>query len=196
MSGLDMDYEFGDTNSAPYSAWLQSVTSSSIVLTSIDLEPACSEVAASWVETTQAATFDYRLEAVSPSQVQATAVADGVESRIVTAVTFDDASGNAILVSYGWQGDTTAAYEARSLIVTPQNVGTAANTLAGEGYFISAFGGNDMDGYILIGMRVQGDTLPRPIRVGDTPPANPDAAYYTPVAILYEPGSSLTISEQ
>jgi hypothetical protein len=36
-----------------------------------------------------------------------------------------------------------------------------AYNLGNTGYFISAFGGNNTDGYLLVGMRVKGDTLPR-----------------------------------
>jgi hypothetical protein len=58
--------------------------------------------------------------------------------------------------------------------------------MAGEGYIISAFGGNDTNGYMLIGMRVQGDTLPRPIE-GATPTGPP---YYTTGVYLRGFGSS------
>ena len=65
---------------------------------------------------------------------------------------------------------------------------TAATTLANDGYFISAFGGNDTDGYILVGMRVAGDTMPRPVIVstngGVVQASNPDSAYFTTVVYL------------
>ena len=67
-------------------------------------------------------------------------------------------------------------------------------TLAGEGYFISAFEGNDTDGYMLIGMRVQGDSLPRPIKNGPTPA---DTAYWTVVVWFDEPnGGGAQLYEQ
>jgi hypothetical protein len=67
--------------------------------------------------------------------------------------------------------------------------------LAGEGYFISAFGGNDTDGYMFIGMRVQRDSLPRPIYNGSIP-ADSDSAYWTVIVRLSEPSSTETIDEQ
>jgi hypothetical protein len=119
---------------------------------------------------------------------------DGTESRIVTAVSFD-ASGNAILISYGWTGDTTTVYETKTIAIQPGNnvssaVVSAATTLADTGYFISAFGGNDTDGYALIGARVQGDTLPRSIvqtSITMEPP------YPTPVIYLHELGGVITL---
>jgi hypothetical protein len=107
----------------------------------------------------------------------------------VTAVTFDDSTGNAVVISYGWQGDTTTAYDVQTVVATPENVASAATTLAGEGYFLSAFGGNDTDGFMLIGMRVQGDTLPRPITVGS--PATPETVPYTIVAWFSESSTDI-----
>ena len=118
-------------------------------------------------------------------------------SRVVTAVSFDN-SGQANLISYGWQGDATV-YETEAIISRPQDVATAATTLAGKGYIISAFGGDDTDGYVLIGTRVKGDTLPRSLSIttptySSTPP-NPDSAYFTTVVHLFYNGDTV-ITEQ
>ena len=176
-----------------YVSYLQSVAAANVVINSIDLQAGCGVIGASWVTTATGGGFDYRLEAVPPAQVQATVAADGAEGRIVTATTFDDAAGNIVLISYGWQGDTTTSYEAKTLIAMPTDVQNQAITLAGEGYFISAFGGNNTDGYVLIGMRVQGDSLPRPITNGSTPK---DSAYGTVVAWLSGVYGAPTIYEQ
>jgi len=191
--GLDMYYQWTNTNDTPYASYLQSVAAPNAVITSMDLEPACNSIGASWVRTAQPGVFDYRLEAVSPAQIQTTVAADGAESRILTAVTFDHSSGNAILISYGWSGDTTTVYEAKTVVATSGDVAKQATTLASEGYFISAFGGNDTDGYMLIGMRVRDDSLPRPITNGTTPS---DSAYWTVVVWLSEPGGDAQLFEQ
>lgn len=183
MTGLNMYYQYDNPDDTPYPAYLESVATPNVVINSIDLEPLCGFVA-SWVQTTGTGGFDFKMESVPPSQLQATVAADGAASRIVTATTFDDSTGNAVLISYGWQGDTTTTYEAQTVIATPANVASAATTLAGEGYFISAFGGNDTDGYMLIGMRVQGDTLARPIAVGA--PASPETVPYSIVVWFSE----------
>ncbi len=202
MNGFAMYYQQDFyTNGTSWASWLQSVSTPNVVITSIDLdEGLCKDMAASWVATVPPGQFDYRLEEVAQDQVQATVAADGAESRIVTAATFDDASGQVILISYGWQGDTTTVYEAQTVVATPQDVVSQAFNLGNAGYFISAFGGNHTDGYLLIGMRVQGDTLPRAItndsQTFGTAPK--DTAYYSVVAWFGDSVSNIgaTIYEQ
>jgi hypothetical protein len=187
MAGLSMCYQPGSYST--YQEDLQSYAAPNIVFTSLDLEPVEGFYAVSWVQTTQPGGFDSREDTLIPpganqqAQIQAQATLDGSESRIVTAVSFD-ASGNAVLISYGWTGDTTTAYEAQTTLVPASEVLSTATNLAGQGYFISAFGGNDTDGYILVGMRVKGDGLPRPI-VSSTPIPT-TMPYYSPVLYLYE----------
>jgi hypothetical protein len=200
MTGLAMYYQPGEYSS--FKSDLQSYAATNVVITSLDLEPAESVYAVSWVQTSQTGGFDYRLDPLIPagadqaSQIQVEAALDGSESRVITAVSFDE-SGNAILISYGWSGDTTTLYEDQTYYVAPgsgvgANVLAAATTLASNGYIISAFGGNDTDGYILIGMRVEGDILPRPING----PATGEPPYATGVVDLRESGSATFVNEQ
>jgi hypothetical protein len=207
-SGYSMHYQSGGY--ADFASDLRSISVAAVVVTSLDLEPANATYAASWVQTSQPKVFNYRLDPAIPpgtgqqSQIQAQAALDGTQSRIITAASFD-ASGAAVLISYGWQEDTTV-YEAQSILVPSGSsvisaVQSAATTLAAEGYFISAFGGNDVYGYILVGMRVQGDTYPRPLTfdtfLGGTVPAlNPTLANFTVVAWLQQSRNNLIISEQ
>ncbi|MGP8173494.1 MAG: immunoglobulin domain-containing protein [Terracidiphilus sp.] len=198
--GLAMYYYQDFTTEMPFTSYLASIAAPNLVLTSMDMEPAANVMGVSWVETAQAGGFDQRLEVVPPAEIQATVAADGTASRIVTAASFD-ASGNANLISYGWTGDTTTVYETQTITVPAgstvwPDVRSAASTLAGDGYAISAFGGNDTDGYVLIGIRVQGDTLPREVGFGDGMGANQDSAYSTVVAYLYVNGTPLLIYEQ
>lgn len=194
MAGLSMYYRSGQY--ANFTSDLQSYATANVVFTSLDLEPAENAYAVSWVQTAQPGGFDYRMDPlISPganqqAEIQAQADQDGSESRVITAVSFD-ASRNAILISHGWAGDTSTVYEDQAVIVAPgngvgANVLAAATKLANGGYIISAFGGNDTDGYILIGMRVHGDSLPRPINhpSADSPP------YATTVVYLYEQGNA------
>jgi hypothetical protein len=141
------------------------------------------------------------MEAVPANHIQAAAADDGAQSRIITAVTFDHATGNAILISYGWLGDTTTVYDAQTIVTPKEKVSTQATSLASQGYFISAFGGNDTDGYILVGMRVHGDTMPRPIELGSRsagliPASNSDNAYLTTVVHLGWLGDYALIEQQ
>ena len=80
---------------------------------------------------------------------------------------------------------------------TSAEIGAAAwseaQTLANQGYFIGAVGGNDTDGYLIVGMRVQGDTMPRPVTlIGQSLPTNTDNAPWT--SIMW--GYPTTIFEQ
>jgi hypothetical protein len=172
MTGLAMYYQEDYTNTQSYTSYLQYVAQANaqanIVINSMDLEPVCQLFGVSWVLTAQGGGFDQRIETVPiggnlATAIQNQATLDGSESRIITAATFDDAGQQAVLLSYGWTGDTTTLYESQIYVVPSSQIGATVATLANEGYFISGFGGNDSDGYILVGMRVKGDTLPRPI---------------------------------
>ncbi len=203
MTGLNMYYQGGNYSS--FTSDLQSFAASNVVFTSLDLEPAENAYAVSWVQATQIVGFDYRQDPIIPAgmgqqaQIQAQAMLDGTESRVITAVSFDQ-SGNANMISYGWQGDTTTAYETQTVIAAPADVENQATILAGDGYIISAFGGNDTNGYMLIGTRVVGDSLPRPINVftstGNVLAPAPDSAYFTTVVYLREPSGFTIVNEQ
>jgi hypothetical protein len=195
MTGLSMYYQGGVYSS--FTSDLESFAASDVVFTSLDLEPAEGFYAVAWVQTAQAGGFDYRLDPVVPAgagqqaQIQSQATLDGAESRVITATSFD-AQGNAYLISYGWTGDTTTIYQTETTMVPHDEVCATATTMAGEGYIISAFGGNDTVGYLLVGMRVQGDTMSRPIEgpVATGPP------YYTTVVYLRASGNICTINER
>lgn len=203
MTGLSTSYQaagYGGSYSNVDAGLRSSIVAPNVVIFSLDLESPFHALGLAWVKTDQTGGFDYRMEAVTPDQIAATVAADGAQSRIITAATFDDASGKAILISYGWQGDTTTAYESKTTVVAKEMVAAASAELANGGYFISAFGGNDIDGYIIVGMRVAGDTMPRPASIGtlggQIPPVNPDSAYYTTVVYLGYAGNYALIQEQ
>lgn len=97
----------------------QALTDANTVLTCLDFEPGSDAYAAGWTVSSQATGFDMRQKAVPPSQVQATASQDGLESRVITAVSFD-AQGQANLFSYGWQSDPSTVYEVQTAIIEPE----------------------------------------------------------------------------
>lgn len=203
LTGFAMYYYSGLY--ATFASDVQQFRASNTVITSLDFEPGPGFYALSAVQTSQPGGFDYRMEVVPPSQVQATATADGQASRIITAFTFD-ASGNADMISYGWTGDTTTVYEAQTTSVPPgpnvcEAAVAAATALASQGYFISAFGGNDTDGYVLVGMRVEGDSLPRPVEWATKTTQMPasfslDPPYFSNVFALHEIGDVGYVNEQ
>lgn len=187
VTGLNMAADLGYyPMQGSVEADVQQIAAPNVVIMSLDVETLMNQWAAAWVQTTQGGGFDYRLDPIPmgpnlQSDLQASVAADGAQSRIVTAVTFDDANQLAYVLSYGWTGDTKTVYEAEVETVPFSGVKDAGFKIANDGYFISAFGGNDADGYIIVGMRVQGDTMPRPISDGTSEPANHDSAYWTPV---------------
>ncbi len=188
MTGLTMYYSEGSYSSM--NSDLQSLNArGNIVIISLDAEPQVGTIAAAWVQT-QAGGFDYRMETVPQSQLATTVAADGAASRVVTALGLDASTGMADVISYSWQGDTTTAYETTAQIVSPPNIASAARAMADQGYIISAFGGNDTNGYALVGMRVTGDTMPRPVGISgsgsDIWANNPNSAY--PTTLVYFEG--------
>ncbi len=196
---LTMYYKSGAYISV--SSDLQSISASNnAVIVSFDPEPGNEVYAVAWVQTAQGGGFDCRMETVPPSQLAATVAADGASSRVVTAVGLDASTGLADVISYGWQGDITTVYETTSQIVSPQGITSAASAMAAQGYFLTAFGGNDTNGYALVGMRVQGDTMPRPLLYSVngtvTPANNQDSAYFTTLVYLDESGAQILVEEQ
>jgi hypothetical protein len=188
MNNYSVSYQQGFLQSTSVAAYLQSLAAANVVINSLDIEPTCGmeqapgAIGVALIETTQG-NFDQRLEVVPSAQIQAQVAQDGQASRIVTAVSFD-ASGNANLLSYGWTGDTTTVYETQASLVPPGQIASTATSLANQGYFISAFGGNDNSGWVLVGERVKGDSLPRPINVNGVLAPNPDSEYFTPVLLI------------
>jgi len=197
MTGLTMRYKAG--NLSDLNAELQSISGPNEVITSLALEPGYGQYGISWVQADQFTGFDYNLQITPLSQMQAVAAVDGEEGRVITAVAFDG-SGNANLISYGWKGGQRT-YEVKTMTVPATGIIAAATDLANAGYFISAFGGDDTIGWVLVGTRVKGDTLPRAIVVSTssstTNPSHPDNAHYTPVIRLGEPSIGfIGIAEQ
>lgn len=184
QTGLAMTYKGG-----AYSAFasdLASIFASNRVITSFDLEPACLAYGLSYVQTSQSGGFDSELEVTPLSGLQAAADADGAASRILTALSID-ANGDANFVSTGWQSDRTTTYETQVLTASADtaSVAAAATQLAGQGYIITAFGGNDTQGYLLVGTRATGETLPRQTEIftsqGTQPTADLKTPYFTTV---------------
>lgn len=162
QNGLTMLYQGRDYQH--FESDLDTISAPNVVIHSLDLEPDNRAYAVSWVSTLADGGFDLRREVVASAEVDAAVAQDGNESRVVTAVSFD-CNGQANVLSYGWTGDTRTVFETRTRLTTIDSVVKEAQNLAAAGYIISAFGGNDANGYLLVGTRVQGDTIPRTLSV-------------------------------
>lgn len=165
LNNYETNFISGDLTGTTYSAYLQSLSNYYTVIYSLDYRPQCQQIGVAYTQEIPTQSFDQRMETSTPANLAAQVAADGASSRIVSAITFDSTAGKFVLLSYGWQGDTTTAYESKTIVDTSTRVIADAELLANQGYFISAFGGNNTSGYALVGMRVMGDTMPRPYSV-------------------------------
>jgi hypothetical protein len=134
------------------------------VITAIDLEPANDIFAASSLQTITGGTFNASCQWIAPQNVQTLVSQLGQQSQVVTAVTFY--AGQVLVVSEAWQSDTATLFEAKAVFATADSFTSEAMNLAGEGYIITALGADPTDGVLLIGTRVQGDTIARPVMIG------------------------------
>jgi hypothetical protein len=170
LTNLGLSIGYGGGNLANFQADLQSSTwptggtpvlSPTSVVTSLDIESAAGLFAASWIQTTQGGGFDASQQTVALADLPAAATQEGAHSRVITALSYN--AGSVSYFSYGWQSDTSTIYET-SVATSPfATLPTAASTLATQGYILTAItpSGNG-DSYILVGTRVQGDTVARP----------------------------------
>ncbi len=201
QNGLSMQYQGRGYDD--FDCDLDAVAASNVVITSLDFEPANNAYAMAWVSTTQTGGFQLHRDVVDSANIDSTVAANGANSQITTAVAFD-AEGRVNLISYGWTGDAHTVYETRTVIAASAGVVAQAKVLAQAGYTISAFGGNDANGYLLVGTRVQGDTAPRTLVI--TTPTSTTAttsattmssatqnSYSTPVARFATATSSQTL---
>jgi hypothetical protein len=140
-------------------------------------QPTVGQFALSYVKTAQAAGFDMIQNTVAPADFEAAATQEGAQGRVITAVSYDT-SGNVYYISYGWQSDPSTVYEAQVATATLATMAAVATNLANQGYIVTATGSQDPhDGVngpvLLVGTRVQGDTMPRPVMVvpGGSDPA-------------------------
>jgi hypothetical protein len=93
-------------------------------------------------------------------------------------------------LSYGWSNDSSTTYDVQIATATFETVSSVAQQLASNGYIISAMGGTSADGILLVGTRIAGDSMPRPIVVVNVPgslsPQSLDSGGYAVVGLLYE----------
>lgn len=195
QNGLTMLYQGRDYSR--FESDLSLIDASNVVVLSLDMEPDNCAYAMAWISTLSTGGFDLRREVVAPDAVADVAAQDGAESRVITAVSFDK-DGQANLLSYGWTGDTYTVFETQTVLTTLDGIVAEAKSLAASGYIISAFGGNDSTGYLLVGTRVQGDTIPRVLTIATadltaSTSSVSQTVYSTPVIRFSASDGSLTL---
>jgi len=138
------------------------------VVTSLDLEPADNAYAISLVKSSAGGSFTpMTIQSVLPADFQTVASQQAVLGRVITAVGFN--GGLVLYLSYGWQSDPGRVYEAQVASATLATLPAQASALAQQGYILTAVGGDTTNGFLLVGTRLQGDTMPRPMRIVTSP---------------------------
>jgi hypothetical protein len=171
---------------------LQPITEPNSVITSLHIESHANFFGIAYMTSKQTTGFQMERHTVATSALQENATDEGLRSRVITAITYN--AGQVEYYSYGWTADTSTVYDVKVAPTTFETVPAAAADLAAQGYIITAFGGNTTDGFLLVGTRVQGDSLPRPLR---TVPLGQQSTQlwqpgYAIVAVLQNPDYSLT----
>ena len=161
-----------------------------LVIRSLDVQPANNGFAIAYVSYPSATGFEPLLQHMQVSDLQAFATSEGLKSRVITALS-RDSSTTAYVFSYGWVNDTSSVYEASVASVTLDTVASVAQTMASQGYVLTAFGagGNPTFGWFLVGTRLQGSTAPRPIFVSTYFRPSDDLYYskgYADVVTIYD----------
>ncbi|HXE09154.1 MAG TPA: hypothetical protein VN612_14730 [Acidobacteriaceae bacterium] len=172
-SGLGVGYsgiplaEYQDTLNGPTFINIPGPSDPASVVTSLSLYQSYA-VGLGFIHSSTSSGFLPMQHIVAGSNLQALATQEGLSGRVITAVSYDGT--NATAFSYGWAGDPSAVYESSVIFATLDTATADIQQMASQGYIITATGctqAPDGSGVVLIGTRVQGDTMARPILVGD-----------------------------
>jgi hypothetical protein len=174
VTGLEVGYAGVSTQNYPsvldgtFFRSFPSPSDSGSVITSLGFLPAYNTAAVGFIHSNTSSGFDRTQYTVSASALQSAVAQEGLRGRVVTAISYDGTQ--ATFFSYGWTGDASAVFDATAVFGTLDTATALAQQLASQGYIITATGSTqaaDGSGIILIGTRVQGDTMPRPFIVGN-----------------------------
>jgi hypothetical protein len=181
-----------DLSSSTFPAGGIVISSPNSVVTSLDLESPDTLFAVSWIQSNQSSGFTLTQQTVAPSAFQAAAAQEGSQSRVITAVSCN--AGQVVYLSYSWSKDVTTIYEAQVATASRANVATVASGLAAQGYILTAIGGSNInDTYLLVGTRVQGDTMARPfVATGGNSFAALDQTGYALVGVVQDSQGNTT----
>lgn len=151
-----------------------SLMTASTVITAIDFEAAGYAIAA--MRTSATGGFDGELQTAAAANFAAAASQQASQGRVITAVSYSS-PGTICFLSYSRQNDSSA-YEAS--VATAPTAGeaiAAATNLAASGSIITGFGGNTVNGYVMVGTRVNGNATPRPLQVAQSAGSLPSQGY-------------------
>lgn len=143
---------------------LNTRTATDTVITAMDIRTTPGVFGISEAFTPQAGGYHLTDQVVPLADLPAAAAAEGEQRRVITAVSFD--SGQVRYLSYAWDHDTaTDGYDTQVVETAQAGVPAAAEQLGSNGYVVTAVGGNAVDGFVLVGTRVHGETRARTVSV-------------------------------
>ncbi len=168
------------------------------VVTALD-EQADHDVFALTYEQDSTISGGYDLQRGQSSEAAFSQLVQGLaaQGRVITAATMNGA-GLIDYASYTWSGAANTAYEATVLFPDYTNVEQQAAQLAAAGYILTATGTTTGDGFVLVGTRVQGDTLSRPFFTssGNGVTTGTQTRGEFPVAKIFDQNGNTTLFEQ
>ena len=150
------------------------LVTASTVITAIDFEASGYAIAA--MRTSVAGGFDGKLQTVAAANFGAAASQQASQSRVITAVSYSS-PGTICFLSYSRQNDSSAYEASVAAAPTASEAIAAATNLSAAGYIITGFGGNTVNGYVMVGTRVNGKATARPLQVAQSAGSLPSQGY-------------------
>lgn len=138
------------------------------VIFALDINATIPSVAFGFIHDSQGTGFDRTEYVVNAADLQAAASREGMRGRVITAISYDGQQAD--FFSYGWTGDPGTVYESQVVFATQATTPDSIVAMANAGYILTASGTThaaDGSGVVLVGTRVLGDTMPRPVMAGD-----------------------------
>jgi hypothetical protein len=132
----------------------------SAVIGSLDVQPVANAFAESAI-VGSAQTFLPSLQHIALADLDRVLQEAGGQGNVATAISTDAFGTTAWLYLYGWQADPQSSYDTTVTTATYATLQASAQTLAQQGYIVTACGGNDAAGFTLIGTRLSGTSAPR-----------------------------------
>lgn len=141
---------------------------SNIVINSLTLSSDNSDFAVTCNYSSGNDTYIQFSNTVAAADFPAVAAQEAAQGHVVTAVS-PDYNGNIFYFAYSWSQDPASVYETSVVTTTLENAPSAFTALANQGYILTANGAcQGIDAIVLVGTRLQGDTMARPAMVVDT----------------------------
>lgn len=189
-TGLTAYYQAGRWQD--FASTFDTTQATDTVITSLDLESQDSVFAVAEYIASSESGYQLTMRATPLSGLAAIATQEGSAHQVITAVSF--LNGQVEYLSYAWQHNTTAVYDAQVDTASLTGIPAVAQTMAANGYTITAVGGDSVDGFIVVGTRLHGVTTPRPFQI--LPKREGVPAGYAVVGYLFNesaPGDGTTM---